>query len=272
MARNAGAAMVAVLVVASVLILNAERGEAQNCGCASNLCCSKYGYCGNGNAYCGDGCQSGPCYNKPSGGGDVGSIVTASVFGRMVSPRSGCEGNGFYSYSAFLEAARAFSGFGTAGSDEVNRRELAAFFANAAHETGAFCYINEQNPKINYCQASATYPCAAGKNYHGRGPLQLSWNYNYGAAGKYLNFDGINNPDVVASNAGISWKTAVWFWMKNSNCHSAITSGGGFGATIRAINSGECGGGAPAQVTSRVNYFNQFCQILGVSPGPNVRC
>ncbi|PWC22039.1 hypothetical protein EH206_04700 [Brenneria nigrifluens DSM 30175 = ATCC 13028] len=34
---------------------------AQVCGCAADLCCSQYGYCGTGEDYCGTGCQSGPC-------------------------------------------------------------------------------------------------------------------------------------------------------------------------------------------------------------------
>ena len=32
-----------------------------NCQCAPYNCCSKWGYCGRTDAYCGDGCQSGPC-------------------------------------------------------------------------------------------------------------------------------------------------------------------------------------------------------------------
>ena len=37
--------------------------------CSEGLCLSKYGYCGTGGAYCGEGCQSGPCdenSNPPS--------------------------------------------------------------------------------------------------------------------------------------------------------------------------------------------------------------
>ncbi|KAG5530520.1 hypothetical protein RHGRI_025460 [Rhododendron griersonianum] len=33
----------------------------QNCGCVADMCCSKFGYCGIGDAYCGPGCQAGPC-------------------------------------------------------------------------------------------------------------------------------------------------------------------------------------------------------------------
>mmetsp|Transcript_31951 Transcript_31951/g.69019 ORF Transcript_31951/g.69019 Transcript_31951/m.69019 type:complete len:473 (-) Transcript_31951:105-1523(-) len=35
--------------------------QANGATCSSNLCCSGYGYCGSSSAYCGGGCQSGPC-------------------------------------------------------------------------------------------------------------------------------------------------------------------------------------------------------------------
>ncbi|XP_057815631.2 endochitinase 4-like [Cryptomeria japonica] len=206
--------------------------------------------------------------------GGVGSIVSSDVFNSIVGEAdSGCAGKGFYNYDSFINASNAFNGFGTTGSSDVNKREAAAFFANAAHETGGFCFIEEQNPTMMYCDPSNTqYPCTAGKSYYGRGPLQLSWNYNYGAAGKDLQFDGLNNPEMVATDPSISFKTAVWFWMVNSQCHTAITSDQGFGGTIKAINSMECGGGNATAVSSRVNYFQKFCQQLNVDPGSNLQC
>ncbi|GLJ38902.1 hypothetical protein SUGI_0793020 [Cryptomeria japonica] len=268
-----------------ILLLLVGVGVCQNCGCSNGLCCSKYGYCGTGNPYCGEGCKEGPCYSSPStgGGGSVGSIVTAGVFNSIVGGAgSGCKGKGFYNYNAFINAANAFKGFGTSGSSDVNKRELAAYFANAGHETGGEVYIAYtspflklfffieqiiliQNPGSDYCDSSNThYPCKAGKRYYGRGPLQLSWNYNYGTAGNYLKFDGLNNPEIVASDSTISFKTAVWFWMVNSNCHKAITNGQGFGATIRAINGMECNGGNSGAVSSRVNYYQKFCKQLNI--------
>eukprot|EP00252_Welwitschia_mirabilis_P023390 TRINITY_DN6598_c0_g1_i1.p1 TRINITY_DN6598_c0_g1~~TRINITY_DN6598_c0_g1_i1.p1 ORF type:complete len:294 (+),score=-18.01 TRINITY_DN6598_c0_g1_i1:66-884(+) len=272
-----------MVAAASFLVLT----QAQNCGCAKGLCCSKYGYCGTTAAYCGQGCQSGPCTGSSGGGGSgqgggggggggatVGSIVTRSFFnGLMSAVGSNCEGKNFYNHDGFIAAAKSFTGFGTTGSTVVRKRELAAFFANVMHETGGLCYINERGSSFNYCDKSnKQWPCAAGKNYHGRGPLQISWNYNYGAAGKAIGFDGLGNPERVAQDATVSFKTAVWFWMRNSRCHSAITAGEGFGATIRAINSNECGGKRPAEVNSRVNYYKRFCSNFGVDPGSNLSC
>eukprot|EP00252_Welwitschia_mirabilis_P025563 TRINITY_DN8035_c0_g1_i1.p1 TRINITY_DN8035_c0_g1~~TRINITY_DN8035_c0_g1_i1.p1 ORF type:complete len:232 (+),score=-3.72 TRINITY_DN8035_c0_g1_i1:84-779(+) len=207
-------------------------------------------------------------------GASVSSIVTNGLFNQIVSPTAKCAGKGVYTYSGFINAANTFPKFGTSSSDEVNKREIAAFFGNAAHETGGFCQVAEDDQTSSYCNSSYTqYPCAAGKKYFGRGPLQLSWNYNYGLAGRDLSFDGLKNPELVASNPAISWKTAVWFWMKNSMCHSAFISGGGFGATIKAINSMECGDPKSAdKVNNRINNYKKFCKVLGVDPGPNLSC
>eukprot|EP00253_Pinus_taeda_P000925 PITA_00925 len=258
-------------------ILNAP--TLANCSCAIGLCCSKWGYCGNTASYCGDGCQSGSCYNQSGGSstgrhGGAGAIISSSFFdGLAGGAASSCEGKGFYTYKAFVAASSAYSVFGTTGSSDDQKRELAAFFANVMHETGGLCYINEVNPGSIYCDSSSnTWPCASGKSYHGRGPLQLSWNYNYGAAGEDIGFDGLNHPEEVALDAIISFRTGVWFWMKDSNCHSAITSGQGFGATIKAINSMECNGGNTAAVNSRINYYTKFCSELGVDPGTKLSC
>ncbi|KAM0037868.1 putative chitinase [Helianthus debilis subsp. tardiflorus] len=133
-----------------------------------------------------------------------------------------------------------------------------------------FCYIEEiDGPSRDYCDETKTqYPCNPGKGYYGRGPLQLSWNYNYALAGKDIGFDGLNNPEIVATDPAISFRAALWFWM--NNVHSVI--GQGFGATIRAINGMECNGGNSNSVTSRVQYYTQYCNQLGVAPGDNLQC
>ncbi|KAL2456878.1 carrot EP3-3 chitinase [Forsythia ovata] len=241
----------------------------QNCGCAPQQCCSQYGYCGTGNGHCGKGCRSGRCYASP-----VSVIVTDSFFNGIAEKADGkCPGKRFYTRAAFLQALRAYPQFGTTGSADDSKREIAAFFAHVTHETGHFCYIEEINgPSKDYCdETNREYPCARGKGYYGRGPIQLSWNYNYGAAGKSIGFDGLNNPQIVATNNVVSFKTGLWFWM--NQCHDIITSRQGFGATIRAVNGLlECDGANPNTVNARVKYYREYCDILGVHPGNNIRC
>ncbi|EFJ04812.1 hypothetical protein SELMODRAFT_7582, partial [Selaginella moellendorffii] len=64
-----------------------------------------------------------------------------------------------------------------------------------------------------YCDTSRGIPCPAGtKAYYGRGPLQLTWNYNYDAAGKAFNMNLLQNPDQVAQNGVLSWRSSMFFW------------------------------------------------------------
>lgn len=135
------------------------------------------------------------------------------------------------------------------------------------------CYINEINGSSrDYCdRTNSKYPCVYGKSYYGRGPIQLSWNFNYGPAGKAIGFDGLNDPDIVARDSLVAFKTGLWYWM--NTCHPLLASGQGFGATIRAINGPlECDGGNPEPVARRVQYYVEYCQQLGVDTGENLTC
>ncbi|KAJ9542912.1 hypothetical protein OSB04_029418 [Centaurea solstitialis] len=260
------------LIVIGVLFVTGI--AAQDCGCSPDLCCSRFGFCGSDEAYCGAGCQEGPCFGPPpTNNVSVGSIVTDEFFNGIVDQSEpGCQGRGFYSRAAFLDAIGNYPQFGRVGSEDDSKREIAAFFAHVTHETGHFCFIEEINgPSKDYCDEGNTqFPCNPSKGYYGRGPIQLSWNYNYGPAGRSIGFDGLNNPEIVATDPRISFQTALWFWM--NNVQSLLISGQGFGATIRAINGGECDGGNPATVTSRVRYYTDYCNQLGVAPGDNLRC
>ncbi|XP_062174014.1 endochitinase EP3-like [Alnus glutinosa] len=247
--------------------------EAQNCGCATDQCCSRWGYCGTGDDYCGTGCQEGPCYaSPPTNDVSVADIVTPEFFnGILDEADASCAGKNFFTRSAFLEALNSFNEFGRIGSVDDSKREIAAFFAHVTHETGHFCYIEEiDGPSKDYCDETNTeYPCNPDKGYYGRGPIQLSWNFNYGPAGKSIGFDGLNSPETVANDPIISFKTALWYW--TNFVHSVIDQG--FGATIRAINGNlECDGANPTTVQKRVDYYTEYCNQLGVDPGNNLTC
>ncbi|OMO55725.1 Glycoside hydrolase, family 19, catalytic [Corchorus capsularis] len=295
-------------------------GSTQRCGsqaggalCANGLCCSQYGYCGNTPDYCGTGCQSQCGGSPPSGGGSpptgggsgVSSIITRSLFDQMLKYRNDprCPSNGFYTYDGFIAAAGSFNGFGTTGDITTQKRELAAFLAQTSHETTGgwptapdgpyawgYCFINERGNPGDYCVASQQWPCAPGKKYYGRGPIQISYNYNYGPAGNAIGANLLNNPDLVATDPTISFKTAIWFWMtpqgNKPSSHNVIigqwtpsaadTAAGrvpGYGVITNIINGGlECGHGPDDRVADRIGFYKRYCDILGVSYGSNLDC
>ncbi|MFC9671316.1 glycoside hydrolase family 19 protein [Streptomyces sp. NPDC056949] len=205
-----------------------------------------------------------------------GFVVSEAQFNQMFPNR-----NPFYTYSGLTAALSAYPGFTNTGSDTVKRQEAAAFLANVSHETGGLVYIVEQNTANypHYCDSSQSYGCPAGTAaYYGRGPIQLSWNFNYKAAGDALGIDLLHNPYLVEQDAAVAWKTGLWYWNTQSGPgtmtpHNAMVNGAGFGETIRSINGSlECNGGNPGQVQSRIDRYKAFVQILGTTPGDNLSC
>jgi Chitinase class I/Ricin-type beta-trefoil lectin domain len=205
-------------------------------------------------------------------GGGGSFVVSEAQFDQMFPNR-----NSFYTYSGLVAALSAYPAFATTGGTTVEEQEAAAFLANVDHETGGLVYINEVDQSGDYC-ASESYGCPAGTYaYYGRGPLQISWNFNYEAAGQAIGQDLLDNPNLVSTNAAISWETALWYWMTSTGggsvtSHQAMVTGAGFGDTIRAINDIECNGGDTAEMQDRVNDYESFTSILGVSPGGNLTC
>ncbi|XP_059065779.1 cysteine-rich receptor-like protein kinase 10 [Cryptomeria japonica] len=197
---------------------------------------------------------------------------TKELFNKILSNTlEECEGKSFYNFDSFSNASNAFPAFGSTGSSDIAKREVAAFLANAAFLTGEFCYINAIHSDLDYCDETyTTYPCTEGESYRGRGPIQLTWNFNYGAARDYFNLDLLDKPELVSTNSTISFQTALWFWMINSDCHTHIVSGEGFLETVKEL--GNSGGNCPEDIASRAKYYKTYCEQLGVDPGPNVEC
>lgn len=115
-------------------------------------------------------------------------------------------------------------------------------------------------------------------------------NFNYGLAGRDIGVDLINNPDLVATNSTISFKTAIWFWMTplgdRPSSHNVIVGQWtpsnaemdagwlpGYGVITNIINGRvECGHGPENRVADRIGFDRRYCDILGVSYGGNLDC
>lgn len=190
----------------------------------------------------------------------------------------------FYTYEGFVQAVRATPGFAATGTPHLRRREMAAFLAQVAHESDGLRAVREYDTTQHdrYCRSSDDDPCASGRQYYGRGPFQLSWNFNYRAAGQAIGVDLWADPDRVATDPTVAWQTALWYWMTQSgpaprSAHEALIAGMGFGETIRAINGVlECGQPAGSlaarKVERRIAFYRQVAALLDVAPGPDLGC
>nr|CAB97002.1 putative class I chitinase [Phaseolus vulgaris] len=299
--------------------------EAGGALCPRGLCCSQWGWCGSTIDYCGPGCQSQcggqpstpppppptptpspppPTPTPPSPPTDLSALIPESTFEQMLKHRNNaaCPARGFYTYDAFIAAAKSYPSFGNTGDTATRKREIAAFLGQTSHETTGgwatapdgpfawgYCFVREVNPGT-YCSATPQFPCAPGQQYYGRGPIQLSWNYNYAQCGRAIGVDLLNNPDLVATDSVISFKSALWFWMTaqspKPSSHDVITSRWtpssadvaarrlpGYGTVTNIINGGlECGRGQDSRVQNRIGFFKRYCDMLGIGYGNNLDC
>ncbi|KAM4125993.1 hypothetical protein ACB094_01G354700 [Castanea mollissima] len=302
--------------------------QANGAVCPNGLCCSQHGWCGTITEYCGNGCQSQckPAATTPSkptptpsgGGGDVGSLISLSLFNELLKHRDDnrCPSHGFYTYDAFVTAARSFGGFGTTGDVNTRKRELAAFLAQTSHETTGgggwasapdgpyawgYCFVRGAQRKLI---VMTKRHALLANNIIGEDPSNslnsniheivfmgfITSNHNYDLAGNAIKVDLINNPDLVATDRVISFKTAIWFWMtpqdNKPSSHNVIigqwtpsradTSAGrvpGYGVITNIINGGlECGISPNEKVADRIGFYKRYCDILGLGYGNNLDC
>ncbi|KAI6190437.1 hypothetical protein M3Y97_00117800 [Aphelenchoides bicaudatus] len=254
-----------------------------------------------------------------------------------------------YSYESFILAARYFPEFGAGirsgqppyTARDLQRRDVAAFFAHVLAETGENdyriynsgislkaadeCFYRgglyhyfEGGPKSKlfstlrhgfavkeaetcveegrYCASNPEldfwYPCdqpniATKTNsttytgcYFGRGPLQLSWNYNYGQFQQYLHSENIDvdllaNPNLLITKMDppLGFLSALWFYMSaqppKPSMHDVMM---GTWHSSEKNKRAECKGedsevpGGPGE-NRRIKAFRFFCEKLGVPVG-----
>ncbi|KAG6621351.1 putative chitinase [Phytophthora cinnamomi] len=188
-----------------------------------------------------------------------------------------------YNFNGLVNAASKYTEFANTGNNDNDKRELAAFLAQTAHECDSYKAAEEYAWKTysvwQYCNNS-TISCAPGRRYHGRGPIQLSWNYNYYHAGEALGIDLLDNPDIVATDTDVTWMTALWYWMTpqgqdSQAIHDVVTGENGFAEATKIINGDlECGPNAPnkANEQQRIEYYTKMCEALNVQPLGSTSC
>ncbi|KAG2242703.1 hypothetical protein Bca52824_095462 [Brassica carinata] len=102
-------------------------------------------------AYCEGGCQSQctptpippaptptpPSPTPPGPSGDLSDIFSRDQFYTMLLHMNdnACPARGFFTYDAFITAAKSFPSFGNTGDLATRKKEIAAFFGQTSHET-----------------------------------------------------------------------------------------------------------------------------------------
>jgi chitinase len=231
--------------------------------------------------------------------------------------------NAIYTYEALIKAAASFPLFAAEKDLSLRKRELAAFFAHIGHETGnepadgttptsndgssagtapsyawGLYYTEEQACLDGHCTVyntggNSTYKPVPGKSYFGRGPLQLSYAYNYGLAGEELDLPILTQPELVSHDGVVAFKTAIWFWMRpqdaKPSCHDvicgkwkptpedlALKRRPGFGMTINIINGGlECNTNDDVpkeEREERIGFYKHMAALLQVTIEKDCDC
>ena len=195
-----------------------------------------------------------------------------------------------------------YSNFCSEKDMQTNKKELAAFFAQISHETrhgqdgqynDGLMYIHELNTSLPYIADNDEYPAVKGKKYYGRGPMQISYNGNYGYASDCIFGNKnvlLNNPDLVQTDPVVAFKTAIYFWMtpqtNKPSAHDVMIGKWqpsvadrakgrtpGFGMTTNIINGQvECDkGGNMENMNDRIGFYKHFLKLLGATD-PNCAC
>lgn len=204
------------------------------------------------------------------------------------------------------------------GDLETRKQELCAYLANAAQETyggwdnapdGKYAWglywIHEAYPIYNdttksdrFTEDHSVYGTKATLewSYHGRGPKQLTYNYNYGMMSDFIYFDKsklLDDPNIIAREPKMSWVSSLWFWMtpqgQKPSCHevmvgtwepsaadiSAGRTTSKFGMTINIINGGiECGSSNKDNIRAlgRIGHYEHFCAYFNITPEDTCTC
>ncbi len=234
-------------------------------------------------------------------------------------------GQWYYTYDNLIRGMAEWKEFANEGDENTRKLEIAAFLANIAQETGTGkemdetfggpgCFIQEGAGNARHgcayggCVKNRDYvgkKCEDNKNtcpegdvgWCGRGPHQLSWNYNYQAFGKAMGKGDLylDDPDLLTKNPEIGIAGSIWFWghadlgsrkdpekpFKPSAHNVAVgnwkptdadkacgRTRADFGVIINIINGGiECGPGAgnPQAAKNRLDYFKAIAAEMGLT-------
>jgi hypothetical protein len=136
----------------------------------------------------------------------------------------------YYTYENLIRGMAEWKEFANEGDENTRKLEIAAFLANIAQETGTHtagdpfggpgCAIQEGygaawgSDQYNSWNGCAQDNTCAKAGYCGRGPHQLSWDYNYKAFGEAMGEGDkfFKDPDLLTQYPEIGIAGSIWFW------------------------------------------------------------
>jgi len=196
----------------------------------------------------------------------AGHLISLDQFNRACQTRRGS--GGASQHNSFIAS------FGKAGIRD--KLEAAKYLAHTVWESLGLSAMREQfcqnSANLQRCrEAYGTGP--GGVIYYGRGPIQLSHDYNYRTASQSIFGDAnvlLNDPDRVTRDPKTGWDTAAYFWSVNVHDNSQT-----FGSTLKKINGAlECHGGQNGEnMWKRCDHYRSILNILGIPlPDRNSDC
>ena len=200
--------------------------------------------------------------------------------------------NPAYTYTSFLQAVGMFPAVCRATS--TCRRVLAALFAHMMQESRGLEVVTATEEESCEASQAATFPCSPGRQYHGRGPLQLTGSSNYGAFSEAMFGDKmvlLDNPDLVAA-PWLNFAASLWEFVtprhprpsalqvldgswRPGAADIAANLDNSFGTTILLLGGElECGPSHAMAASARSAYYSAFAKgYLGLDiTGENLAC
>ncbi|UJR08619.1 hypothetical protein I4U23_012878 [Adineta vaga] len=253
------------------LVNNLKRLTREICFCPPNECCSKWGYCGKTDEYCGINCQSGPCKNatrkvqvKKNKEKQPDSNITVEIFA-CAFPKldSGLRARRF---QGLLEAMELMKW------KPANGNEAAVFLSHVSHETDGLITLEEYCVERNSCNNYQTSWCGvqahSNVKYCGRGWFQISYPCNYHNAGKAVGLDLLKEPNLVSQSEKIAAATAIWYFKETGM--DKLAQNDKFGESTRKINEYECSGKPGHNMqAARVRTYHRIRKCFNLPPATN---
>ena len=153
------------------------------------------------------------------------------------------------------------------GIKKIRKDQRSMFLAQLIHESAGLSAIEEircldGKTCIGEYKDDIGLP---GKEYHGRGFIQLTWGANYKAASNGLGMGDklLQNPEIVSQNVDIAVNVSVWFW-KNMVENDVGVLRNQFGSSTKVINGPlECGNSGSVVPSLRYELYKIVAEVMG---------